>query len=72
MVILKKCLLATITLEKSDNFLDIIVQSSMEIHMLEHPATENMLGILSAQVQREEPKNTAKAVNLLSALVVVG
>jgi len=54
MVIFKRCLLAIITFEKSRDFFryDSIIQSNMEIHILEHQVTKNMPGILNAKVLR--------------------
>jgi len=54
--ILEKYLLTTIILENSRDFLDS--KSDMKIYIIEHQATENMLGILSAGLVREA-KNIA-------------
>lgn len=36
----------------------------MEVHIIEYQVTENMLGIQSTRVLKEEPKNSAKTANL--------
>ena len=41
----------------------------MKIQIIEHHVTENMLGILSARVLREEPKKLAKTVSLYGTSV---
>jgi len=39
----------------------------MEIHMLEHQVTEDMLGILSARILRKEPKkNCQESIYMIS------
>lgn len=43
-----------------------MVRVDMEVHIIEYryQVTENMLGIQSTRVLKEEPKNSAKTVNL--------
>ena len=36
----------------------------MEVHVVEHQATENMLGIFSGKILRERPRDTAELINL--------
>lgn len=36
----------------------------MEVHVIKHQATENMLGISSGKILRERPGDTAELINL--------
>jgi len=66
--ILKRCLLPTVASERSRDFFR---QFDTKIYTIGHRVTENMLGILSSRVLREEPQNTGGAISLYGFLATI-